>query len=110
MPEGTAPTDAGDHGPTAKAQFRVGGMSCSFCVESIQKAYRRMDGVHTASVSMGHEETLVEYDPDRVTSTTSSRPSGTSGTPSGTRTRSRPSRNSKQSWSRPRAASGSQAR
>jgi heavy metal translocating P-type ATPase len=45
-----------------RVQFKVGGMSCSFCVESIHKAYDRVEGVHDASVSLAHEEALVEYD------------------------------------------------
>jgi heavy metal translocating P-type ATPase len=51
---------------TATAQFKVGGMSCSFCVESINEAYERVEGVHDASVSLAHEEALVEYDPRRL--------------------------------------------
>jgi heavy metal translocating P-type ATPase len=49
-----------------EAQYHVGGMSCSFCAESIRKAYERTDGVANASVSLAHEEVRVEYDPDEV--------------------------------------------
>jgi len=51
---------------TTQKQFRVGGMSCSFCAESIEKAYRRTDGVVDADVSLAHEEVLVHYDADRI--------------------------------------------
>src|SRR5919106_6782028 len=51
----------------AKLQVKIGGMQCSFCVESINKAFRRKDGVSDVSVSLAHEEALVEYDPERVT-------------------------------------------
>ncbi|MFQ5796072.1 MAG: heavy metal translocating P-type ATPase [Candidatus Bipolaricaulia bacterium] len=52
-----------------KLQVKIGGMSCSFCVQSIEKSLTRMDGVERASVSIAHEEALVGYDPDRVTET-----------------------------------------
>jgi len=45
-----------------QAQFNVGGMACSFCAESIEKAYARTDGVRDVDVSLAHEEVLVEYD------------------------------------------------
>jgi len=51
----------------ANEKFRVknGGMSCSFCTETIRKAYSRMDGVKAAHVSLAHEEALIEYDLQR---------------------------------------------
>ncbi len=49
-----------------KVQFKIGGMFCSFCVGTIQKALGRMDGVSEVHVSLAHEETLVEYDPTKV--------------------------------------------
>jgi heavy metal translocating P-type ATPase len=47
-------------------QFNVGGMSCSFCAESIEKAYSRTDGVEDVDVSLAHEEVLVQFDDDRL--------------------------------------------
>lgn len=51
------------------ATFRmsIGGMSCSFCASTIDKAFTRVDGVHQVGVSLAHEEGLVHYDPERVT-------------------------------------------
>ena len=49
-----------------KLQLKVGGMSCSFCVASITKAMKRMEGVREASVNLAHEETLITYDPRKV--------------------------------------------
>lgn len=49
-----------------RVQFKIGGMSCSFCVETIRKALTRMEGVNEVHVSLAHEETLVEYDPGKV--------------------------------------------
>ncbi|MFV1990362.1 MAG: heavy metal translocating P-type ATPase, partial [Acidimicrobiales bacterium] len=41
-------------------------MSCSFCVNTIKKAYMRIDGVEEVGVSLAHEEGLVRFDPTRV--------------------------------------------
>ncbi len=47
---------------TTQKQYNVGGMACSFCAESIEKAYDRTDGVEDVDVSLAHEEVLVRYD------------------------------------------------
>ncbi len=52
---------------TQKLQCKVGGLSCSFCAESVRKAYRRIDAVSDVNVSLAHEEVLIQYDPQRVT-------------------------------------------
>ncbi len=49
-----------------QAQFAVGGMACSFCAESIRKAYDRTSGVESVDVSLAHEEVRVEYDADEI--------------------------------------------
>lgn len=54
---------------TERLRVKIGGMSCSFCVETIRKAFTRMDGVEAAHVSLAHEEALIEYDADRRTPT-----------------------------------------
>ncbi|OGK95703.1 MAG: copper-translocating P-type ATPase [Candidatus Rokubacteria bacterium RIFCSPHIGHO2_02_FULL_73_26] len=51
----------------AKLQVKVGGMACSFCVETIKKGLGRTAGVAEVSVSLAHEEALIAYDPSRVT-------------------------------------------
>jgi Cu+-exporting ATPase len=51
---------------TTHEQLNVGGMSCSFCAESIEKAYSRTDGVEDVDVSLAHEEVLVQFDDDRL--------------------------------------------
>ncbi|MDQ4077987.1 MAG: cation-translocating P-type ATPase [Chloroflexota bacterium] len=51
---------------TEKLQLKIGGMSCSFCVASITQALSRMEGVKDANVNLAHEETLIEYDPEKV--------------------------------------------
>lgn len=52
--------------PTSKLQIKIGSMSCSFCAESIRKAYRRTKGVKSISVSLSHEEALIQYDPEQI--------------------------------------------
>jgi heavy metal translocating P-type ATPase len=52
---------------TTQEQFNVGGMSCSFCAESIRKAYDRTPGVEDVGVSLAHEEVLVQYDDKQLT-------------------------------------------
>lgn len=52
-----------------KLQVKVGGISCSFCAESIRKAYRRINAVKDVNVSLAHEEVLIQYDPEKITET-----------------------------------------
>ena len=54
---------------TEKLQVNVGGMACSFCTSTIEKALGRIDGVDAVHVSLAHEETLIEYDPRQCTPT-----------------------------------------
>jgi len=49
-----------------KVQVKIGGMSCSFCAETLRKAVGRLDGVEKVSVSLAHEEALVQFDPARA--------------------------------------------
>lgn len=60
--------DPADRGrpATATLQVKIGGMSCSFCADTIRKALQRTAGVREAHVSLSHEETLVRYDPAHV--------------------------------------------
>ncbi|WP_306061494.1 heavy metal translocating P-type ATPase [Natronococcus wangiae] len=51
---------------TTQKQFNVGGMACSFCAESIEKAYKRTAGVEDVDVNLAHEEMLIQYDDDRT--------------------------------------------
>ncbi len=59
-------TDASTIDPTldpasATLQLKIGGMSCSFCANSIEKALRRQRGVDDVHVSLAHEEALIRY-------------------------------------------------
>lgn len=62
-----APEDFVNEAAPARLQLKVGGLSCSFCVQSITKALGRMEGVREANVNLAHEEALVEYEPEKVT-------------------------------------------
>jgi heavy metal translocating P-type ATPase len=50
----------------ARLQVKIGQMHCSFCVGTIEKALTRRDGVERVSVSLAHEEGLVEYRPQAI--------------------------------------------
>ncbi len=63
-------TDRAEAPRTRRLQLKVGGMGCSFCSRTIEKAYRQTDGVLDAHVSLAHEEALIEYDPRRADAAT----------------------------------------
>lgn len=51
-----------------KARFRarIGGLHCSLCTGTIERAVARNDGVDAVSVSLTHEQALVDYDPTKI--------------------------------------------
>ncbi len=52
-----------------KARFRakIGGLHCSLCTGTIEKALGQHEGVERVAVSLTHEQALVDYDPRKVT-------------------------------------------
>ncbi len=50
----------------ARIRARIGGLHCSLCTGTIEKALARWPGVEKVAVSLTHEQALVEYDPERV--------------------------------------------
>ncbi|GMQ94543.1 MAG: heavy metal translocating P-type ATPase [Acidimicrobiia bacterium] len=60
-------TEPVDKSGQAAFRMKIGGMSCSFCTSTIDKAYARIDGVYEVGVSLAHEEGLIKYDPSKVT-------------------------------------------
>ncbi|MFQ6066613.1 MAG: heavy metal translocating P-type ATPase, partial [bacterium] len=50
----------------SKFHAKIGGMSCSFCVETIKKAYGKQEGVEKVNVSLSHEEALITYNPSKI--------------------------------------------
>jgi heavy metal translocating P-type ATPase len=47
----------------ARIRARIGGLHCSLCTGTIEKALGRQPGVENVAVSLTHEQALVEYDP-----------------------------------------------
>ena len=46
-----------------RLRARIGGLHCSLCTGTIEKALGRQPGVDKVAVSLTHEQALVEYDP-----------------------------------------------
>ncbi len=46
-----------------KIRARIGGLHCSLCTGTIERALGRLSGVDKVAVSLTHEQALVEYDP-----------------------------------------------
>ncbi len=69
-PTSTAPywVEAGRAaGGRSRFLARIGGLHCSLCTGTIEKAVGRLPGVSKVAVSLTHEQALVEYDPAAVT-------------------------------------------
>ena len=47
----------------ARIRARIGGLHCSLCTGTIEKALGRLPGVEKVAVSLTHEQALIEYDP-----------------------------------------------
>jgi heavy metal translocating P-type ATPase len=50
----------------ARFRARIGGLHCSLCTGTLEKALGRQPGVAKVAVSLTHEQALVEYDPARL--------------------------------------------
>ena len=46
-----------------RIRAHIGGLHCSLCTGTIEKALGRRPGVDKVSVSLTHEQVLIEYDP-----------------------------------------------
>jgi copper chaperone CopZ len=53
----------------ARVRARIAGLHCSLCTGTIEKALERQPGVAKVAVSLTHEQTLVDYDPQRISGT-----------------------------------------
>ncbi|MHB1535772.1 MAG: heavy metal translocating P-type ATPase, partial [Acidimicrobiales bacterium] len=53
-------------GGGARFRAKIGGLHCSLCTGTIERALGRQDGVDKVAVSLTHEQALVDYDPARV--------------------------------------------
>ena len=56
-------------GGDGRARFRakIGGLHCSLCTGTIEKALSQHPGVEKVAVSLTHEQALIEYYPQKVT-------------------------------------------
>lgn len=50
----------------ARFRAKIGGLHCSLCTGTLEKALGRMNGVEKVAVSLTHEQALVEYNPNVV--------------------------------------------
>ncbi len=65
-------TQTADSTPAAdreSLQLKIGGMSCSFCSSSIERALGRQKGMDEVHVSLAHEEALIRYRADATSET-----------------------------------------
>src|SRR5260221_14334344 len=46
-----------------RIRARIGGLYCSLCTGTIEKALSRLPGVDKVAVSLTYEQTLIEFDP-----------------------------------------------
>src|SRR6266849_4136605 len=46
-----------------RIRAHIGGLHCSLCTGTIEKALGKQPGVDKVSVSLTHEQALIEYDP-----------------------------------------------
>ncbi len=51
----------------ARVRAKIGGLHCSLCTGTIEKALGRQPGVDKVAVSLTHEQALIEYNPDQAT-------------------------------------------
>ena len=50
----------------ARIRARIGGLHCSLCTGTIEKALGKAPGVARVAVSLTHEQALIEYDPRQI--------------------------------------------
>jgi Cu+-exporting ATPase len=62
-PEVTADQDTGS---VVDCVLDIAGMTCAACVNRVEKALNKVDGVHVATVNLAAETAAVHYDPTRV--------------------------------------------
>ncbi len=53
----------------ARIRARIGGLHCSLCTGTIEKALGKAVGVAQVAVSLTHEQALIEYDPQKISAT-----------------------------------------
>jgi Cu+-exporting ATPase len=61
-----AVTDAGYSVINENVALKIGGMTCAMCVQTIETALKRLDGVIAVTVNLGAEKAYITYNP-RIT-------------------------------------------
>jgi Cu+-exporting ATPase len=59
--------DAGYGVINEQVTIKVGGMTCATCVQTVEKALKKLEGVGTATVNLGAERAYVTYNPKVTT-------------------------------------------
>ena len=54
------------HADRRRVRAHIGGLHCSLCTGTIEKALGKQPGVHKVSVSLTHEQALIEFDPGQT--------------------------------------------
>ncbi|MCA1601043.1 MAG: cation transporter [Acidobacteria bacterium] len=67
IPSNTQPSDVGSQPVEVRAKYKITGMTCSGCAETIRLALERTTGVRRAEVSYERAEAVVDYDPQATT-------------------------------------------
>lgn len=49
-----------------QATLKISGMHCNNCVESVEQALTKLDGVHKVTVDLGENEATVMYEDDKA--------------------------------------------
>ncbi|MHC1575010.1 MAG: heavy-metal-associated domain-containing protein, partial [Candidatus Methanogasteraceae archaeon] len=62
-----AVTEVGYEVVHERVTIKVGGMTCAMCVETIEDALKRLDGILDANVNLSSEKAYVTYNPDITT-------------------------------------------
>ncbi|MEA1865350.1 MAG: heavy metal translocating P-type ATPase, partial [Euryarchaeota archaeon] len=62
-----AVTDVGYEVAHERVTIKVGGMTCAMCVETIEDALKRLDGITGANVNLSSEKAYVTYNSDMTT-------------------------------------------
>ena len=51
---------------TKKTIIRIGGMTCASCVQTIENALKKTEGIVEANVNLATEKAVVVYDPQEI--------------------------------------------
>ncbi|WP_404466645.1 heavy metal translocating P-type ATPase [Planococcus rifietoensis] len=53
--------------PAETKTFTIEGMTCASCVQSVEKATRKLEGVAESNVNMATEKMVIRFDPQQIT-------------------------------------------